>query len=139
ACREQGVPMLYAENFDQMPALPFSIVGLRGHGKTVFLTSLFHEFDDLGRRWPGFYWAALDEEGMREVRHRLTDLRAGRLPEATNMVFPRAHILRLNNVPRAKGCHLMMFDTGGESFETVVGIMNYARYVKRSPAVVWLI
>src|SRR5882724_4511551 len=68
ACREQGVPMLYAQNYAQMPALPFSIVGLRGHGKTVFLTSLFHEFDDLGRRWPGFYWAALDEEGMREVR-----------------------------------------------------------------------
>src|SRR5262245_58727842 len=103
ACREAGVPLLYAQNYTAFPAVPFSIVGLRGHGKTVFLTSLFHEFDELGRRWAGFYWASLDEEGMREVRQRLTDLRAGRLPEATNMVFPRAHILRLNNVPRARG------------------------------------
>src|SRR5436305_5343339 len=79
ACREAGVPLLYAQHYADMPALPFSIVGLRGHGKTVFLTSLFHEFDELGRRWPGFYWASLDEESMREVRHKLGELRAGRL------------------------------------------------------------
>jgi parallel beta-helix repeat protein len=139
ACREQGVPMLYAQNYGQLPALPFSIVGLRGHGKTVFLTSLFHEFDDIGRRWPGFYWAALDEEGMREVRQRLSDLRAGRLPEATNKVFPRALILRMNAVPRVQGTHLMMFDTSGEAFVSVNDIIAYARYVKRSPAIVWLI
>src|SRR5262245_33324172 len=139
ACREQGIPVLYAQQYGQLPALPFSIVGLRGHGKTVFLTSLFHEFDDLGRRWPGFYWAALDEEGMREVRQRLSDLRSGRLPEATNKVFPRALLLSMNAVPRVRGSQLMMFDTSGEAFASVNDIIAYARYVKRSPAVIWLI
>ena len=139
ACREQGVPVLYAQQYGQMPSLPFSIIGLRGHGKTVFLTSLFHEFDDLGRRWPGFYWAALDEEGMREVRQRLDDLRAGRLPEATNKVFPRALLLRMSAIPRVRATHLMMFDTSGEAFGSVNDIIAYARYVKRSPGVIWLI
>jgi parallel beta-helix repeat protein len=139
ACREVGVPMLYAQDYEQFPAIPFSIIGLRGHGKTVFLTSLLHEFAELGKRWPEFYSAPLDEESFKEVEARLAEMRAGRLPEATRMVFPRAEILRLQHIPRVGGCHLMMFDTSGEAFQTVNGVMSYARYVKRSSAVVWLI
>ena len=139
ACREVGIPMLYAQDYDQYPAIPFSIIGLRGHGKTVFLTSLLHEFAELGKRWPDFYSAPLDEESFKEVEERLAEMRAGRLPEATRMVFPRAEILRLQHIPRVGGCHLMMFDTSGEAFQTVNGVMSYARYVKRSGAVVWLI
>src|ERR1051326_359359 len=67
ACREVGVPMLYVQDSEQFPAIPFSIMGLRGHGKTVFLTSLLHEFAELGKRWPGFYSAPLDEESFHEV------------------------------------------------------------------------
>src|SRR5205823_4481309 len=99
ACREVGVPLLYAQDYADFPPLPFAIIGLRGHGKTVFLTSLLHEFNDLGKRWPGFYSAPLDEESFKEVERRLAEMRAGRLPEATRMVFPRAEILRLQHVP----------------------------------------
>src|SRR5260370_16709543 len=95
ACREPGVPLLYAQDYADYPPLPFSIVGLPGHGKTVFLTSLFHEFDELGRRWPAFYWAPLDEEGMPEVRQKLPPPPAGPPPETTNTVFPPPHILPL--------------------------------------------
>src|SRR5262249_49930443 len=86
-----------------------------------------------------FYSAPLDEESFREVEKRLSEMRVGRLPEATRMVFPRAEVIRLQNVPRVGGCHLMMFDTSGEAFLTVNGVMAYARYVKRSPSVIWLI
>src|SRR5262245_48259414 len=139
ACREAGVPALYVQDYGQFPAIPFSIMGLRGHGKTVFLTSLLHELGELGKRWDGFYSAPLDEESFHEVEKRLLEMRAGKLPEATRMVFPRAEVIRLQNIPRVGGCHLMMFDTSGEAFLTVNGVMAYARYVKRSPAVVWLI
>ena len=139
ACREAGVPLLYVQDYAQFPAIPFSIMGLRGHGKTVFVTSLLHELSELGQRWPGFYSAPLDEESYREVEKRLAEMRAGRLPEATRMVFPRAEVIRLQNIPRVGGCHLMMFDTSGEAFLTVNGVMAYARYVKRSPSVIWLI
>jgi parallel beta-helix repeat protein len=54
-------------------------------------------------------------------------------------VFPRALIVRLSNVPRVGGCHLLMFDTSGEAFRDVTGVMTYGRYVKRSPAVIWLV
>src|SRR3954453_23648129 len=78
-CREVGVPQLYADQYAEYPALPFSIIGLRGHGKTVFLTSLLHEFQSLPKRWPGFYSAPLDEESFKEVQKRLGDMRQGRL------------------------------------------------------------
>ena len=61
------------------------------------------------------------------------------LPEATNKVFPRALILKMSAIPRVRGTHVMMFDTSGEAFVSVNDIIAYARYVKRSPAVVWLI
>src|SRR5580700_11123925 len=108
ACREVGVPMLYAQHYDEYPAIPFSIIGRRGHGKTVFLTSLLHEFAELGKRWPDFYSAPLDEESFKEVEKRLSEMRAGRLREATRMVFPRAEILRLQHIPRVGGCHLLL-------------------------------
>lgn len=139
ACREAGVPLLYVHEYDQFHPVPFSIVGLRGHGKSVFVSSLFHEFEKLGERWPNFYSGPLDEESMREIRQRLVDLAGGRLPEATRSVFPRAHVMRLDSIPRVGGCHLMMFDTSGEAFRDVNGIMAYGRYVRRSPCVVWLI
>lgn len=138
-CREAGVPLLYVQEYDQYHSIPFSIVGLRGHGKSVFVSSLFHEFERLGERWPGFYSGPLDEESMREIRQRLVDLAGGKLPEATRSVFPRAHVMRLDSIPRVGGCHLMMFDTSGEAFRDVNGIMAYGRYVRRSPSVVWLI
>jgi|GEM_PF-504679 parallel beta-helix repeat protein len=138
-CREAGVPLLYVQEYDQYHPIPFSIVGLRGHGKSVFVSSLFHEFERLGERWPDFYSGPLDEDSMREIRKRLVDLAGGKLPEATRSVFPRAHVMRLDNIPRVGGCHLMMFDTSGEAFRDVNGIMAYGRYVRRSPAVVWLI
>lgn len=139
ACREAGVPLLYVHEYSEYQPIPFSIVGLRGHGKSVFVSSLFHEFERLGERWPGFYSGPLDEESMREIRQRLVDLAGGRLPEATRSVFPRAHVMRLDSIPRVGGCHLMMFDTSGEAFRDVNGIMAYGRYVRRSPCVVWLI
>src|SRR5262245_19701819 len=139
SCREVGVPQLYVDQYADYPAIPFSIIGLRGTGKTVFLTSLLHDLHSLGKHWPDFYSAPLDEESFSEVQKRLDDMRRGRLPEATRMVFPRAEVLRLQHIPRVGGCHLMMFDTGGEAFLSVNGIVSYARYVRNSPAIIWLI
>jgi parallel beta-helix repeat protein len=139
SCREVGVPHLYVDQYADYPATPFSIIGLRGHGKTVYLTSLLHELNSLGKRWPDFYSAPLDEESFEDIRRRLAEMRHGRLPEATRMVFPRAEVLRLRRIPRVGGCHLMMFDTSGEAFLSVNGVVNYARFVKNSPAVIWLV
>ena len=90
ACKAEGVPFQYAQEYEQYSPIPFSIVGLRGHGKTVFLTSLFHVFEQIGRPgqenalWPGAYYEPLDEENMHEVRDRLKGLAEGRLPPATS-------------------------------------------------------
>jgi parallel beta-helix repeat protein len=54
-------------------------------------------------------------------------------------VFPRSLVVRLSKIPRTGGSHLMMFDTGGEAFLSVNGIMAFGRYVRRSPAVIWLV
>jgi parallel beta-helix repeat protein len=145
ACKAEGVPFQYSQEYEHYSPIPFSIVGLRGHGKTVFLTSLFHVFEQIGRPghenalWPGAYYEPLDEENMHEVRDRLKGLAEGRLPPATTAVFPRSLVVRLSHIPRARGSHLMMFDTGGEAFLTVNGVMAFGRYVRRSPAVIWLI
>src|SRR5262249_48837840 len=68
-CKE-AVPLLYAEDYAEYPPIVFSLVGLRGHGKTVYLASLLYEFERVGRQWRDFTFSPLDESGLTTVREK---------------------------------------------------------------------
>lgn len=138
-CKEEGIPILYPREYDRHPAVPLSIFGPTGHGKTVFIDALVTQLER-AERWPGFSCQWMDEAAMRDVRTRLRQLRElGALPDFTPSIFPRPQVLRLRSVPRVGGCQLLFYDTGGETFTSAELLRENGRYLKNSPAVVWLV
>lgn len=139
ACNET-VPIRYQDDYERIPSIAFSVVGLRGHGKTVFFSSLLHEFDRLTRRLPGFSYSALDETGLKVVREAQTSLDRGALPRPTpGSIFPRPVILQVEGLPGEDEFRLLVFDITGEVFEDVARLQKYGGYITRSRSTVWLI
>lgn len=138
-CGADGVPLLYPQEYAAHPAVPVSIIGPTGHGKSVFVDALLTHLERKVR-WPRFSCQWMSQEGMRQTRDRLRLLRQfGQLPDATPEVFPRPQVVRLRNVPRVGGCQLVFYDTGGETFRDTDKLRDAGRYVRNSPAVLWLV
>lgn len=137
-CNE-AVPLRYVQEYDRYPPVVLSLVGLPGHGKTVYLSSLLYALNRFTTQCPEFSYAPLDEEGMSVVREKQRALEEGHLPQSTRKVFPRPVILRLENVPRLGSWHLLVYDMAGEVFQQVSQLTQYAGYVVRSRVVVWLV
>jgi hypothetical protein len=123
---------MYAEDYKKFGPVLFSVVGDSGHGKTVYLDSLLHQFEDLSAQ-------ALDQADLEAVRDRLRKKRNGELPAATAKVFNKPLIMRLNAVPRHGSCDLLMFDQSGETFGRVEEIKTHAPYLFRSKVLIWLV
>src|SRR4051812_2264215 len=140
-CDYPTVPVLYGEDYHAHPPTPVSIVGLSGHGKTVFIESLLQEIQQLGARWSesGFFFTWLDEIQMRNAYKRIRALREGQLPKGTKTVFQQPQVLRLSNIPRVGGSQLVIFDTGGEAFLDSATLADAGKYVRHSSAVIWLL
>lgn len=138
-CGADGVPLLYPQDYHRHPAVPVSIIGPTGHGKSVFVDALLTHLERKVR-WPNFSCQWMSQDGMRQTRDRLRLLRQfGQLPDATPEVFPRPQVVRLRNVPRVGGCQLVFYDTGGETFRDTDKLRDAGRYVRNSPAVLWLV
>src|SRR5919198_4559139 len=88
-CDYPTVPVLYGEDYASHPPVPLSIIGLSGHGKTVFIEALIEEIKAVGVRWAdgGVYFTWLDEVQMRNAYKRIRALREGQLPKGTRTVF----------------------------------------------------
>ncbi len=137
--RDNDVPALYTRDYAAHPAVPLSVFGPGGHGKTVFLEAFVTTLERRVR-WPRFSAQFMDEAGMAAVRMRLRALReSGALPDTTQAVFPTPRILRLRNVPVVGGCQLLMYDTSGETFRDSEYLIDAGRYVRNSPVVTWLV
>lgn len=138
-CRDDGVPLLYPKDYARHPAVPVSICGPTGHGKTVFIDALLTHLERRVR-WPNFSTQWMDPAGMRAGRERLRVLREhGQLPDATPSVFPRPQVVRLRGVPRVGGCQLLFYDTSGETFRDAEQVRDQGRFVRNSAAVLWLV
>jgi hypothetical protein len=124
-----------------------NVVGFRGHGKTVFLCSLFHFLDNtLTTLWPSFFNRVLDQESLSVLDKNRTMLYQGTLPPPTEVVFPRPGIFRLTNMPtgtsrmpRLHDTTVLIYDPPGEAFETEDGIVKFADFVRRSSCMLLLI
>jgi hypothetical protein len=126
------VPVMYAEDYAKFGPVIFSVMGYSGHGKTVYLDSLLHQFDDMAAH-------ALDQADLESVRRRLRVKKSGDLPAPTAKVFNKPLIMRLSNVQSYGNCDLLMFDQSGETFGRVEEIKTYAPYLFRSKVLIWLV
>lgn len=133
------VPLRYVRDYDSYPPIVLSLIGFSGHGKTVYVASLWGALTRACAEWPDFSYIPLDEQALQAVRERQDALERGDLPDATQQVFPRPVILRMDGVPGIGKCQLLVYDTSGEAFEQVNHLKEYGGYVTQSPAVVWLV
>ena len=139
-CSEE-VPALYVREYRQFPPVVVSAVGFRGHGKTVYFSSLFYVLEklDLTPHWPDFSPMPLNQEGMETVRANLDMLDKDTLPPPTTMNFPRPTIYRVSGIPGQKDCTLLLYDTGGECFEKPNALIRYASFVRHARTAMLLI
>src|SRR5438105_423395 len=101
------VPREYVADYATHPPLLFSLIGLPGHGKTVYLESLVASLCQFGVYWPGFSFSA------KPVGNLLGNV----LPNATaaHQAFP-PHFVTLSHVPRVGNLQLLVHDSSGENF-----------------------
>ncbi|NIM13845.1 MAG: hypothetical protein GTO45_17515 [Candidatus Aminicenantes bacterium] len=137
ACNSR-IPRGYAEN-TKTPIEVVSAVGFRGHGKTIYFSSLFYSRDILASIWPDFYTLPADEETLKTIKKNITELEKEDLPPRTPISFPKPTIVEFCNIPGLGNRFFIFYDTGGETYETPSDLGQYALFVKRSQTVIFLI
>ena len=138
---EKPLPAMYVQHYSRWrrPTM-MSTVGFSGHGKTVYLASLFHLLQDsLCEVWPRFRRQALNQESVNVLYENLHLLEAGTLPEGTKPTFPEPSIHLLSGMPAIGERILLIYDPPGEAFNEDVGVERYAGFVQRSRCVMFLI
>lgn len=133
-----AISRYYVENPEISKAV-ISIVGFRGHGKTVFLTALFSALYKLAGIWPGFFTMALDGNSLDTLKKALFNLEKGSLPDPTPKMFPMPTVIEASNIPRFKKWFLFFYDTGGESFEKAINLIEYGKFITGSITVTFLV
>ena len=139
--REGEVPMEYLDKWREFPPVVFSVVGDRGHGKTVYLHALLLQLQQLvrDRVWPEFNYTPIPDMGMQAAFEKTLGLRQGSLPESSQSVFPDPQILRIRGMPVFGNYHLLLYDTSGEVLTKSLVRKTAGGYLLRSKLLVWLI
>ncbi len=151
--RNKSFPPFYVDfhgDADAPEPVILSVVGFKGHGKTVFLCALFEYLDHhLTAIWPDFFNQVLDQESLSTLNANREKLDDAKLPARTEQSFPRPGIFRLTNMPRSNGqgdglppmedTTVLIYDPPGEAFVTEDKIVEFASFVKRSSCVLFLI
>ncbi|RMH68358.1 MAG: hypothetical protein D6675_16455 [Gemmatimonadetes bacterium] len=139
SCGERA-PALYVREYKAFPPVVLNAVGFRQHGKTVYFAALFYALKKLrlASHWDDFFTMSLDEDSLNTVYENMRLLEAGRLPNATPRNFPRPTMLRVYGVPFQPSYTLLCYDTGGECFEKPNQLVQFAGFVRRAKAVLFL-
>jgi hypothetical protein len=117
-----------------------SVVGFSGHGKTVFLGSLFSFIDNhLPQVWRGFSRQGLNQEGIDALETNVKQLESGYLPVPTPRTFPTPSIHRFWKLPKFGDQTFVIYDPPGEAFSAGDNVERYAGFVKQSNCVLFLI
>jgi double-GTPase-like protein len=124
------------------PPAIVSVIGFVGHGKTVYLASLFYALQNHApNAWRKFYRQGLTIDTLKVLYKNLALLKSGDLPEATPHVFPVPNIDRLHHVPKFGNRTLLMYDPPGDAFELLEddSLQKFAGFAKHSPCALFLI
>lgn len=133
------VPLRYQQDYSQFPPVIFSVIGFRGHGKTVYFAGLLLQLQAAALRWSDFSATPLDEAGIADLRQRKDKLKSGELPDSTAKNFHKPAIIRLQNVPQLGSCHLLVYDTSGEAIQDVSALTKHCAYLSSVPVITLLV
>lgn len=131
------VPRSYLES-EQMLKSTVGVVGFSGHGKTVYLTSLFSTLGKFSRFWNGYYYRSLDDFTHRVLYEQVPMFEKGQLPESTPANFPNPALIQYHDIPHFNDCFLGFYDTAGEVFRDVDQITRAGFFVAHSDVVLFI-
>jgi hypothetical protein len=140
---KKNIPPLYVKHHGKNGSndpIMVSVVGFSGHGKTVFLGSLFSFIDNqLPQVWKGFSRQGLNQEGIDALETSVKQLESGYLPAPTPRTFPDPSIHRFWKLPKFGDQTFVIYDPPGEAFSAGRNVERYAGFVKQSNCVLFLI
>lgn len=121
--------------FTEKHAVSVGLVGLSGHGKTVYVTSFFSELYRMPTWWAGFYFRSFDTHTHNLVYRLAPNYMRGVLPESTPVAIQSPGLLGCYNIPEHGDAHLRMYDAAGETYSDPDLTVKYAKPVCEADAV----
>ncbi len=127
--------------FSRAPAI-VSVIGFKGHGKTVYLASLYYVLQNVvTRSWNDFFRQGWTMKTLEIVHGNVAMLKKGDLPDRTERMFPEPNIDRLVSIPYFGNRTLLVYDPPGEAFDLNVeeeDLQRFAGFVKHSRCALFL-
>lgn len=134
------IPAIYDDQYDRYPPLFMTMIGQRAHGKTAYLASLLQQLHRIGREWHNFAFMPLDDRVLMSLDTYLDQLQSGQAFERTEAEAKEAIGVRLSGVPHLGNRHLLIYDVGGEVFDTTADIQTTSGSTWfRNPVVLWFV
>lgn len=115
------------------------VVGFAGHGKTVYLTSLFSSLGRFSENWADYYYRSLDDYTHRILYEQVPLFDAGNLPESTPANFPNPALVKYHQLPVFGDAIFGFYDTAGEVFSEVAQIARAGFFVAHSDVVLFIV
>ncbi len=123
------------------PNTPFTrigMVGYTGHGKTVYITSLFYQLQALDAYWDNYYFETLDDFTHEIMFEKVFELKKGNLFSGTPINFPEPAFIRFNNMPVLGTQIVSMYDIGGGVFDNLDLMTQKGRYLAHSDTIFFI-
>jgi hypothetical protein len=115
------------------------VVGFSGHGKTVYLTSLFSTLKRFSNFWNGYYFRSLDDFTHRVIYEQVPLFEKGDLPESTPANFPNPALVHYHQLPVFQDAFVGYYDTAGEVFNDATQIARAGFFVAHSDTVLFIV
>lgn len=115
------------------------VVGFAGHGKTVYLTSLFATLGRFSDHWAEYYYRSLDDYTHRVLYEQVPLFERGDLPESTPANFPNPALVQYHKLPVFGDSIFGFYDTAGEVFNEVAQISRAGFFVAHSDVVLFIV
>lgn len=132
------IPRTYIEHRDT-PKSMVGVVGFSGHGKTLYLTSLFSTLSKFSQYWPSFYYRSLDDYTHKILYEQVPLFEEGKLPESTPVNFPNPALIHYHEIPSFRNCYIGFYDTAGEVFTDASQIYRTGYFVAHSDTILFII
>ena len=81
----------------------------------------------------------INEPSLKMVFDKAEELAEGILPDSTPKAFLEPALVQMTNIPTQRNCTLLIYDTGGESFENPSQLPQNAPFLKRAKTVMFLV
>lgn len=131
------IPKTFLES-DRMLRTMVGVVGFSGHGKTVYLTSLFSTLKRFSNFWNGYYFRSLDDFTHRIIYEQVPLFEKGNLPESTPANFPNPALVHYHQLPVFDDAFVGYYDTAGEVFNDASQIARAGFFVAHADTVLFI-